>query len=413
MRLKSTPIALGLALAALAGCGLPATMNPSTMPRTSGGQQFDPAQFRADGVSKTQVLVSFRQAMSRQDLERFEARTRLQVKRTLPALRAAVVTVGASPEETVSRLRQDVAVARAEVDRAVIADEVTVNDPRRGDQYALDKVQAGKAWDVTRGNEQVVISIVDSGVDLGHPDLKAKLLPGYNSVEAGKQPMDDMGHGTHVAGIAAASTNNGEGVAGLASNCKILPVRVLGSRAGSAATIAEGLVWAADHGADVVNMSLGFYDENETVAKAAQYALSKNVVLVATMGNNNLEKKRYPAAYPGVIAVGSTDKADQKSTFSNFGAWMSVSAPGTDILSTFPTYPVGIQGPAKYAVLSGTSMAAPLVTGLCGLVRSKNPGMTPAAVKQLLESTAVDLGDAGADKNFGNGRIDAYAALSR
>ncbi len=413
MRPTSTPIALGLTLVSLVGCGLPATMNATVAPRTSGGQQLDPAQFRADGVSRTQVLVSFRQAMTRQDFERFEARTRLRVKRTLPALQAAVVTVGASPEETVARLRQDAAVARAEVDRAVLADEVVVNDPKRGDQYALDKVQASRAWDVTRGSEQVVIGIVDSGVDLTHPDLKAKLLPGYSSVEPGKQPKDDMGHGTHVAGIAAASTDNGEGVAGLASNCKILPVRVLGTRAGSAATIAEGLIWAADHGADVVNMSLGFYDENETVAKAVQYALSKNVVLVATMGNNNLEKRRYPAAYPGVIAVGSTDKADQKSSFSNFGSWMSVSAPGTDILSTFPTYPVGIQGPAKYATLSGTSMAAPLVAGLCGLVRSKNPGMTPAAVKQLLESTAVDLGDAGADKNFGNGRIDAFAALSR
>ncbi|MEB3188501.1 MAG: S8 family peptidase [bacterium] len=413
MRLMSTPIALGLTLVSLVGCGLPATMNASVAPRSTGGQQFDPMQFRADGVSRTQVLVSFRKAMTRQDLERFEARTRLQVKRTLPALQAAVVTVGASPEETVARLRQDAAVARAEVDRAVLADEVVVNDPKRGDQYALDKVNANRAWDVTRGSEQVVIGIVDSGVDLAHPDLKAKLLPGYSSVEPGKLPKDDMGHGTHVAGIAAASTDNGEGVAGLASNCKILPVRVLGARAGSAATIAEGLIWAADHGADVVNMSLGFYDENETVAKAVQYALSKNVVLVATMGNNNLEKKRYPAAYPGVIAVGSSDRADNKSTFSNFGAWMSVSAPGTEILSTFPTYPVAIQGPAKYAVLSGTSMAAPLVAGLCGLVRSKNPGMAPAAVKQVLETTAVDLGESGADKNFGNGRIDAFAALSR
>lgn len=394
----------------LVGCGV-TPVSPAMNDRSALG--FNPEEFRADGVAKKQVLVSFKSRLSAADLAGFESRTGMKVKRNLSAIGSALVNISGTPEAAVAKLMKDSAVRSAEFDRAALLDDVKVNDPSRGKQYALDTVKADAAWGVTMGNEKVVIGILDSGVDLSHPDLKAKLLPGTNTAEPGKEPKDDMGHGTHVAGIAAAIANNNEGVAGLAANCKIVPVKVLGAGSGSAATVADGIIWAADHGVDVINMSLGFYDENDTLGKAVAYALSKNVVIVATMGNNNVERKRFPAAFPGVIAVGSTAEGDKRSDFSNFGNWMSVSAPGSNILSTFPTYPVQIDGTKGYASLSGTSMAAPLVAGLCGLVRSQHQGMAPAEVKKLVEAATVDLGDKGYDKYFGNGRIDAFKAVSK
>lgn len=400
--LALTTLAFGLA-----GCGLGGNLVSPTISGKSANQ------FRADGVSKTQVLVTFKNKLGAQNLGSFESRSGLRIRRNLSAIQTAVVSINGSPEAAIAKLKADPSVASVEFDRAVTLDEVKVNDSERGKQYALDKVRAGAAWDKTMGSDAVTIAIVDSGLDLDHPDLQAKLVSGINVVEPNTDPMDDVGHGTHVAGIASALTNNSEGIAGLAANCRVMPVKVLGANSGSEATVAEGILWAADHGADVINMSLGFYDESMTVNKAVAYALSKNVVIVATMGNDNVQRKRYPAACEGVIAVGSTDSADKKSSFSNYGDWISVSAPGSAIYSTFPTYPVVIKGTAKYASLSGTSMAAPLVAGLCGLVRSQHQGMAPAEVKKLIESTTADLGDSGFDKYFGHGRIDAFTAVSK
>lgn len=400
--LALTTLAFGLA-----GCGLGGNLLTPSLTAKSVNQ------FRADGVSKTQVLVTFKNKLETRSRGGFETRTGMRIRRNLEAIQTAVVSIEGSPEAALAKLKADPMVAHAELDRAVTLDEVKVNDSARGKQYALDKVRADAAWDKTMGSEAVTIAIVDSGLDLDHPDLKDKLIQGLNVVEPNTDPMDDVGHGTHVAGIASALTNNKEGIAGLAANCRVMPVKVLGTNSGSDATVAEGIIFAADHGADVINMSLGFYEESETVNKAVAYALGKNVVIVATMGNNNVERKRYPAACPGVIAVGSTDVADKKSTFSNYGSWISVSAPGTDIYSTFPSYGVSIAGTPNYASLSGTSMAAPLVAGLCGLVRSQHKGMAPAEVKKLLEATTVDLGDKGFDKYFGHGRIDAFTAVSK
>ncbi|HEY9857103.1 MAG TPA: S8 family serine peptidase, partial [Stenomitos sp.] len=341
----------------IVGCGV--TPVSPTLDRSANG--LNPQEFRADGVAKKQVLVSFKSRLSTAELATFERRVGMKVKRNMTAIGSALVTITGTPEAAVAKLQKDAAVKSAEFDRAALLDEVTVNDPSRGKQYALDTVKANAAWGLTMGSDKVVVGIVDSGVDLEHPDLKPKLLEGYNTVTPGQAPKDDVGHGTHVAGIAAAIANNSEGIAGLAANCKILPVKVLGAGSGSTATVAEGIIWAADHGADVINMSLGFYEANESVGKAVNYALGKNVVIVATMGNDNIERKRYPAAFPGVIAVGSTDEKDAKSSFSNYGDWISVSAPGSNIFSTFPTYPVQISGTKGYASLSGTSMAAPLV----------------------------------------------------
>lgn len=285
------------------------------------------------------------------------------------------------------------------------------NDPLFSDQYGLKLMQLEEAWKINSGNKAIKIAMVDTGVDLNHPDLKNKLVAGKNIADPTQPPMDDSGHGTHTAGIAAAELNNGEGGAGVCANCSIMPVKVLVNGSGTDDTIAAGIVWAADNGANVISMSLGIYRSSRPIEDALKYALDKNVTIVASAGNKNAAfDVHLPSTYPGVIEVASTDENDQKSVFSNFGKTVSVSAPGTDILSTLPTYKVGVK-PLSYGKLSGTSMAAPHVAGLAGLILSQKPGLKPAEVRKIIESTAKDLGDIGLDQYFGNGRVDALAAL--
>ena len=266
-------------------------------------------------------------------------------------------------------------------------------------------------------------------MDTGHPDLAGKLVKGYNATGLSGlfglgSPKDDNGHGTHCAGTAAAITNNGVGVSGMAANCKIMPVRVLaGAGSGSLLSVAKGISWAADHGADVISLSLGGAGTMQSLGDAVKFALSKNVVVVAAMGNSghNGNPISYPASYPGVIAVGATDADDKIAFFSSFNKYCSVSSPGVKIFSTSPTYDVwltknsGGKITKNYTFMSGTSMATPLVAGLCGLIRSQHKGLSPAGVKALLESTAVktpDMGGENWNEKFGFGRIDALKAVT-
>ena len=305
-----------------------------------------------------------------------------------------------------------------------------VNDPMAAEQWAVAKTQQAEAIAATKGgSSDVVVAIVDTGVDLGHPDLKDKLVKGYSSTGIGGlfgigSAKDDNGHGTHCAGTAAAITNNGVGVAGMAANCKIMPVRVLaGAGSGSLLSVAKGISWAADHGADVISLSLGGAGTMQSLGDAVNHALKKNVVVVAAMGNSghNGNPISYPASYPGVIAVGATDADDKIAFFSSFNKYCSVSSPGVKIMSTSPTYDVwltknsGGKITKNYTYMSGTSMATPLVAGLCGLIRSAHPDLAPAKVKALLEATAEKTPDmAGADWNekFGFGRINALKAVT-
>lgn len=288
----------------------------------------------------------------------------------------------------------------------------TLNDPMFGDQYSMKTMQVEEAWKINPGNPKVKIAILDTGVDLNHPDLKDKLVAGRNIADPSKQPMDDNGHGTHCSGIAAAASDNGEGGIGVGGRCSIMPVKILTFGSGTDDIISEGIVWAADNGANVMSMSLGIYRSSKPIEDALKYAMDKGVSISASAGNNNQEYDIHlPSTYPGVIEVASTDDKDQKSSFSNFGKKISVAAPGSAILSTLPTYQVGSK-PLNYGKLSGTSMAAPHVAGLIGLILSQKPGLKPAEVTKVLESTAKDLGEPGWDRIFGNGRVDALAALT-
>ncbi len=288
------------------------------------------------------------------------------------------------------------------------------NDPGFAKQYSLKVTDALQGWNVTRGDRRVVIGIVDSGVDINHPDLAAKIVGTYNGADGNNDVKDFVGHGTHVAGIASAITNNGVGIAGAAPDCSILAVKVASGDSGYPSTegIANGIIWAADNGADVINLSLGAGRESQAITAAVQHALRKNVVVLAATGNGSGNLKSWPALTAGVIAVGSSDEQDRRSGFSNYGPWVSVVAPGSNIYSTFPANS-NLIGQTNYGTISGTSMATPFAAGVAALIRTRYPEMSPALVKQALESSADDKGAPGFDDQFGHGRVNIAKAMMR
>jgi type VII secretion-associated serine protease mycosin len=273
-------------------------------------------------------------------------------------------------------------------------------------QWNLPAIETVPGWDVTRGSEDVVVAVIDTGVDTNHPDLEGRTIEGINIVSQQSKPLDDVGHGTHVAGIISALVNNREGVAGISWYNKIMPVKVLDETgAGTTYSVAQGIIWAADHGAKVINMSLGNYADAQFLHDAIRYAYDKDVVLIAASGNDNTERPGYPAAYPEVFAVAATDSKQQKASFSNYGDYIDVAAPGVNIASTYPDN--------HYAALSGTSMASPHVTALAALIRSANPLLKNTEVMDIMRQTAIDLGDRGKDKYYGYGQIDIVKAVSQ
>lgn len=271
-------------------------------------------------------------------------------------------------------------------------------------QWNLPITETNRGWKLSKGSDDVIVAVVDTGVDLKHPDLKGRLLDGYNVIAPDEAPNDDVGHGTHVAGIISANVNNGEGIAGMMWGGKILPVKALDkSGSGTTYSVAQGIIWATDHGAKVINMSLGNYADAEFLHEAIKYAYDHDVVLIAATGNDNTERPGYPAAYPEVLSVSATDANMQRASFSNYGDYIEVMAPGESIASTYPDN--------EYAALSGTSMASPHVAALAALVRSINPELKNTEVMDIIRQNVIDLGDPGRDKYFGYGQIDVYAAL--
>jgi serine protease len=312
------------------------------------------------------------------------------------------------------------------------------NDPSYSSQYALSKINAAQAWDITQGDTSVVIGIIDTGVDWDHPDLSANIWMNWNEIPGNgidddgngfiddirgwdfgglngtpdNNPMEDRpDHGTHVAGIASAVTNNGIGVASIGFNSKIMAVKVtrddLRGPSGPYVIFGyEGIVYAADNGARVINCSWGGGGYSLFGQLVIDYALSKGSLVVAAAGNSNSIEEFYPAAYRGVFSVASTTSTDAKSGFSNYGRYIDVSAPGSNIYNTWQN--------DTYATLSGTSMASPLAAGLAALTVASFPSYNPVQIGEQIRVNSDNINSV--NSNFadllGYGRINAHSTLS-
>ncbi len=401
--------------------------------------------FRYEGppYRPDEVLVKFKPTLSAQTIKATIAAYQCKRLKRIPRINVYKIQIqtGTTLEETLFALKRNPDVEYAEPNYIAYIAE-TPNDSLFDYQYALYNsgqdigppgspqgeeradIKATSTWEETKGDEDVVIAIVDTGVDLDHPDLNDKIYSseiyskGYDFVNDDSDATDDEGHGTHVAGIAAAETHNSEGIAGVAWNCKILPVKVLDTLGlGDAYDVADGIIWAADNGADVINLSLGIPVELLTLEDAVKYAYDKDIVIIAAAGNYLPAYGSdvwYPAAYDNYcLAVAATDYNDERADFSNFGPEIDVAAPGARIVSTVPTW---FWGPDSfpYAWGDGTSQAAPHVAGLAALIKSVKPWLTASEIMNVIRYSADDVNfvnNLGKDIYIGYGRINTEKAL--
>ncbi len=354
------------------------------------------------GYVPGRALVKFLPGTPASEVARAHANARARIVGEIPQLGVQVVSFPArrSVDRVVGLYAHNPNVVFAEPEELATPDAVP-NDPSYPNQWHLAKIGCATAWDTTVGNSAVTIAILDTGVDGTHPDLAAKLVPGWNTYDNNSNTADVYGHGTGVAGTAAAYANNGTGVASIAWDCRIMPVRVSRTDgAASSSTVSAGLTWAADHGARVANISYSF-SGNATVASAARYFLSKGGVVTMSAGNDSAALSY--ADNPYVLTVGATGTDDSWCNWSNTGDVVDVAAPGVSILTT--ARGGGYWSPA------GTSFSAPVVAGVAALVFSANPSLTGEEVQDIICASADDRGAPGWDAQFGWGRVNAAAAV--
>lgn len=350
------------------------------------------------------------------------ALTRLDIPGQTGIYRLTVKT--GEEEASAASLAAQSDVLFAEPDYLFFATEITPNDSLYAQyQWNLRHIRADSGWERTTGSSNVIIAIADTGIDLSHPDLIGKIVGGIDTVNNDFDPQDDNGHGTHVASTAASQTNNARGIAGVDWNARLMPIKVLNAAgSGSSTQVANGIIWATDNGAKVLNMSLAGTNSSSLVNNAIQYAYERGVLLVAAVGNSYTigNPTSYPAAYEHVIGVAAVNDTDGHASYSNSGSYVDVAAPGGDPSSSIDGDPrhwipgaYWRGGGASYAQLSGTSQAAPHVAGLAGLLLAINPTLTPDQSAQIITDSAVDVQSSGWDPFSGYGRIDVAAALDQ
>jgi thermitase len=328
---------------------------------------------------------------------------------SLRHLNVRVINVAEDQAETVlAALRNDPGIEFAERDGIARAAFVA-NDPYvvSGTEWHLAKIQAPQAWGLTPGIAQTIVAVLDSGINAAHPDLAGRILPGYNLVWGDSDPSDDFGHGTAVAGVVAAQGNNGVGVAGVAYGCSILPVKVLdASGFASYSCLAQGIRYAVEQGARVINISIAGEWPSQTLQEAINFAWSNNVIVVAAAGNSGSSIPQYPAACAHVIAVSATEPDDSLASFSSYGNHIALSAPGDNIWTTQRDLA------HPYGSWRGTSFASPVVAAVAGLIISANPSLSNTQIVSILEQTADSAPASGYDPRFGDGRVNALKAVA-
>jgi subtilisin family serine protease len=345
-----------------------------TIPTSSTSPELDPER----------IAVTVNRGVRRRAVDAAFARAGVHIEEAIPPLRSYLVRVAAQRQaQAVALLRSSPIVSRARPDVVSHALDTTPNDSQWPEQEGLRVIGLPRAWDTSRGSTHVVVAVVDTGIDPGQPDLRGALVPGINLVDPAAAPLDDHGHGTAVAGIVAARSDNGQGMAGVCWFCAVMPVKVLdGSGSGDDTRIAAGIVWAVDHGARVVNLSLGGPGSSPQLAAALAYAAAHGTLTVAAAGNSGTTVPFYPAADPTALSVAATTTADRAYPWSNFGPWVDVAAPGCNV------------APARrggYGPFCGTSSATPIVAGLAALALAQHPSTSPAQLRGAIEQAATPV----------------------
>jgi len=299
-------------------------------------------------------------------------------------------------QKIIENLERNLLVDYVEPDFIAYATE-TPDDPEFPNQWGLAKVNAAGAWDKTHGANDVDVAVIDTGIDGSHPDISGKVVVSVDCTISSSCPnvtaTDANGHGTHVAGIASALTNNGIGIAGSSWEGRLMSVKALDANgSGYYSWIANAMIWATNNGAEVINLSLSGRSYSRTLRNAVNYAWNNGVIVVAAAGNRGSSYRNYPAYFSNSIAVAATDKNDIKAYFSTYGSWVDVAAPGVSIVSTYK---------GGYEYMSGTSMAAPHVAGLAALVFGQNPTWNNSQVRNRIESTADSISGTGSYWKWG------------
>jgi subtilisin family serine protease len=351
-----------------------------------------------------QLLVQSRLGANPSAIARTLAVNGARVQKEIPQIRVHVLRV---PEPAIERVQQALSasglftfVERDHTARAV----ATPNDPNFVYEWHLNKIQAPNAWNITKGSPSITIALADSGVDPTHEDLASKLVPGWSFLTGASNTADVQGHGTETAGSAAAATNNGVGVAAAGWSNTIMPLQVVDSTGyASYSNMASAITYAADHAVRIINLSLAGSSASSTLQSAVSYAWNKGTVVFASAGNYSTSAPYYPAACTNAVAVSATDANDNLSSYSNYGNWIELSAPGDSILTS-------ING-GGYGYLSGTSFSSPIAASVAALVLSVRPSLSASALVSLLEQNTDDLGAPGFDQYFGWGRVNAYKAV--
>jgi len=404
---------------------------------TSNAEDFKVGQSCVSASTETyvpgEIVVKFHDGVSRQQVDAVQADlgTSLISANTQIGINQLRIPAGSTVEDMVAAFNARPDVEFAEPNYIAHA-FMTPNDPYYSYQWHMPMINMPAAWDQTTGSPSVVVAVIDCGVAYETygaftqaPDLAGTtFVAGYDYVNNDSHPNDDCAHGTHVAGTIAQTTNNSLGVAGVAFNCAIMPIKVLdASGNGTYTAIVNGITYAADHGAEVINMSLGGASGSTALQNAVIYAYNAGVTIVCAAGNAGTSAPQYPAAYTQCISV-SAVRYDQTYTwYTSYGSTIDICAPGGDVAidQNGDGYPDGVlqqthdgtnYGTFGYYFYDGTSMACPHVAGLAALLISKNGGtMTPTAVRAAIQNTATDLGAAGWDQYYGYGLINANAAL--
>ena len=414
VNMKNNPFIRIFLICSLTLASLGATNLPEQPTPTTGGGRLDPATLTAlvqtGQVLPDEVVVQLQASTSLTALEQCAKLGGVTAGEKSASINFQVIRFSqGSLADVLPAIQNCPGVVYAEPNYVIHMTDTIPNDTYWSRQWGPINIRAPKGWDLSTGASTVTLAVIDTGVDLVHSDLATKIVSGYNFIDTSKPPQDDNGHGTHVAGIAAAITNNNYGVAGVSWGARIMPLKVLDSSGGgNFFDAANAITWAADHGAKVINMSFGSPNIDPTsstyMVNAINYAYSKGLVMVAAAGNDGKNESFYPAIYNHVISVGATDSTNTRASFSNYGPNLDLMAPGVNVYSTY------LNG---FAYLSGTSMASPFVAGLASLLMGLPGVSNPVTVEQAMENSALDLGAAGRDNYYGYGLIQVDKAIQQ